>query len=76
MVIGMIAGALIALIFFVLGFAVCYWIRDTYEVDSESETKASTVVTSTSDTANTADIFRIKHGPKAGLLSYKKAREA
>jgi len=79
MVTGMITGAIIALIFFVIGFLVCLWLKDNYEIAEDEEEAAQEVIKVVSapiDGVNTTDIFRIKAGPKKGLLSYKKAREA
>jgi hypothetical protein len=76
MVVAMITGAIIALIFFVTGFLACLWFKDICEVEEEEEQEVINEVSTPTDGVNTTDIFRIKAGPKKGLLSYKKAREA
>ena len=75
MVTGMITGALIALIFFAIGYKLCLNVNVEDTVTDEIEPHLIDTEPTIEAEPTTTEMFRIKHGPKKGLLSYKKARE-
>jgi hypothetical protein len=70
------AGAIIAVISFACGYRFNSWLDDvSFTPDTTLlDSKPYNEAVDTTNVIDTADIYRIKSGPKKGLLSYKRAR--
>jgi hypothetical protein len=68
----MTVGALIAALFFTLGYLACE--KMNYQELEDIPIEYPEKIETTQNTTDTTDIYRIKDGPKKGLLSYKKVK--